>query len=148
MTTTRTARSHRHVLAPWSKQAAVSTPTFTRGQGSFLYDDEGKRYLDLSAGLVAVNLGHGHPAVVEAIQKQAETLCYVSPALRERRALGVRGGCCRMIAPWDEGARSFFTTGGGEANEDALKMARMITGRHKVLTGYRSFHGSAPGAGS
>jgi taurine---2-oxoglutarate transaminase len=147
MTTTRTARSHRHVLAPWSKQAAVSTPTFTRGQGSFLYDDEGKRYLDLSAGLVAVNLGHGHPAVVEAIQKQAETLCYVSPALVN----DVRSEFAELlsdVAPWDEGARAFFTTGGGEANEDALKMARMITGRHKVLTGYRSFHGSAPGAGS
>ncbi len=147
MSTTRTTRSHRHVLTPWSKQAAVSTPTFTRGQGSFLYDDEGKRYLDLSAGLVAVNLGHGHPAVVEAIQKQAETLCYLSPALVN----DVRSEFAELlseVAPWDEGARVFFTTGGGEANEDAIKMARMITGRHKVLSGYRSFHGSAPGAGS
>ncbi len=147
MSTTRTARSHRHVLTPWSKQSAVSTPTFARGQGSYLYDDEGARYLDLSAGLVAVNLGHGHPAVVEAIQQQAATLCYVSPALMN----DVRSEFAELlseISPWDEGARVFFTTGGGEANEDALKMARMITGRHKVLTGYRSFHGSAPGAGT
>jgi len=74
MSPTATTRTHKHVLTPWSKQSAVDTPTITRGQGSYLYDESGKRYLDLSAGLVAVNLGHGHPAVVDAIKRQAEKL--------------------------------------------------------------------------
>jgi len=147
MSSTATTRTHRHLLTPWSKQAGISTPTITRAEGSYLFGDDGKRYLDLSAGLVAVNLGHGHPAVVEAIKKQAEAVCYVAPSLMN----DTRSEFAELlsaISPWDEGARVFFTTGGGEANEDALKMARMITGRHKVLATYRSFHGSAPGAGS
>jgi taurine--2-oxoglutarate transaminase len=119
----------------------------TRGQGSFIFDDENNRYLDLSAGLVAVNIGHSHPAVVDAIRKQAERLCYVSPAmLNDTRSEFAE--LLSDISPWSSGARTFFTTGGGEANEDAVKMARMITGRHKVLAAYRSFHGSAPGAGT
>ncbi|MBX3144793.1 MAG: aminotransferase class III-fold pyridoxal phosphate-dependent enzyme [Trueperaceae bacterium] len=142
-----TARSHRHVLTPWSKQGAINTPTIVRAQGSYLYDSDGGKYLDLSAGLVAVNLGHGHPAVVAAIKEQAEKVCYVAPSMMN----DTRSEFAELlseVSPWDEGARVFFTTGGGEANEDAVKMSRMITGRHKVLVGYRSFHGSAPGAGS
>ena len=147
MSPTATSRTHKHVLTPWSKQSAVNTPTIVRGQGSYLFDDEGKRYLDLSAGLVAVNLGHGHPAVVDAIKRQAERLLYAAPSLIN----DVRGEFAALlsdVSPWDEGARVFFTTNGGEGNEDAVKMARMITGRHKVMVAYRSFHGSAPGAGS
>lgn len=147
MSATATTRSHRHVLTPWSKQSAVNTPSIVRAQGSYLYDDAGGKYLDLSAGLVAVNLGHGHPAVVAAIKEQLDRVCFVAPSLindtRSEFAETLSG-----IAPWSEGARAFFTTGGGEANEDAVKMSRMVTGRHKVLVGYRSFHGSAPGAGS
>ncbi len=122
-------------------------PSIDRAEGVYLYDSDGKRYLDLSAGLVAVNLGHGNRHVAEAIAAQAQRLCYASPQFfnDERSRLAER---LSALAPWDEGARTFFTTGGGEANEDALKMARTITGRHKVLTAYRSFHGSAPGAGT
>src|SRR5690606_7167228 len=147
MSPTATTRTHKHVLTPWSKQSAVDTPTITRGQGSYLYDESGKRYLDLSAGLVAVNLGHGHPAVVDAIKRQAEKLLYAAPSLVN----DVRSEFAALlseVSPWDEGCRVFFTTNGGEGNEDAVKMARMITGRHKVMVAYRSFHGSAPGAGS
>jgi taurine---2-oxoglutarate transaminase len=135
------------VLTPWSRQAVPKPPVMVRGERSYLYDDAGKRYLDLSAGLVAVNLGHGHPKVVAAIQEQVARLCYVSPAMGN----DVRDAFAEelsALAPWREGARTFFTTGGGEANEDAVKMARMITGRHKVVTAYRSYHGSAPGAGT
>lgn len=147
MSPTATTRSHKHVLTPWSMQGAISTPTITHAKGSYLFDDEGKRYLDLSAGLVAVNVGHGHPAVVEAIQKQVAKVAYIAPSMMN----DTRSEFAELlsdISPWQEGARSFFTTNGGEANEDALKMARMLTGRHKVLVSYRSFHGSAPGAGS
>ena len=143
----RTVHTVSRVLTPWAKQHRSASPLFVRGEGCQLFDDEGRSYLDLSAGLVAVNLGHAHPRVVEAMREQAERVCFVSPALRNdaRERLAER---LARLAPWPEGARTFFTTGGGEANEDAVKMARMITGRHKVLTAYRSFHGSAPGAGT
>ena len=135
------------VLTPWVAQGRPVPPTVVRGEGSYLFTDAGSRLLDLSAGLVAVNVGHGHPRVVEAIREQAGRLCYATPAFGHdgRESLASR---LSELAPWDEGARTFFTTGGGEANEDAVKMARAITGRSKVLSAYRSFHGSAPGAGS
>ncbi|MFA5595653.1 MAG: aminotransferase class III-fold pyridoxal phosphate-dependent enzyme [Trueperaceae bacterium] len=147
MTLAATTRSHKHVLTPWSKQGAVGGPTFVRGEGSYMYDDAGKRYLDLSAGLVSNNLGHGHPAVVKAIQDQVAKIAYVPPSLIH----DVRsefGALLSEISPWEEGARTFFGTAGGQANEDAVAISRMITGRQKVLTAYRSFHGSAPGAGN
>ena len=147
MAPTATARNHKHVLTPWSKQGGISTPTITHAEGSYLFDDEGKSYLDLCAGLVAVNIGHGHPAVIAAIQEQVAKIAYAAPSLMN----DTRSEFAELlseISPWSEGARAFFTTNGGEGNEDALKMARMITGRHKVLVSYRSFHGSAPGAGS
>lgn len=141
-------RAHaKTVLTPWSAQGALDPPLIVRGEGSYLIDADGKRYVDLSAGLVAINLGHGHRKVVAAIARQAERLCYATPAyFNDTRARAAT----RLVAlaPWPEGARAFFTVGGGEANEDAVKMARMITGRAKVLAGYRSFHGSAPGAGA
>jgi taurine--2-oxoglutarate transaminase len=139
--------SDRFVLTPWSTQGRGSAPSIERAQGVYLYDDTGRRYLDLASGLVAANLGHGHPRVVRAIAEQAARASYVPPSL----ANGVRSRLAERlsgISPWPEGARTFFTTGGGEANEDAMKMARTITGRPKVLTAYRSFHGSAPGAGT
>ena len=137
----------RYVLTPWSAQAGPPVPSIERGEGVYLYDDAGRRYLDLASGLVAVNVGHGHPAVAGAIAEQAARLSYVAPSL----ANGVRSRLAERLSalsPWNEGCRTFFTTGGGEANEDAMKMARMVSGRSKVLTAYRSFHGSAPGAGT
>lgn len=136
-----------HVLTPWVAQGGRTPPVVVRGEGSYLFDDRGRRYLDLSAGLVAVNLGHGCAAVADAIGEQAHRLAYAAPTF----ANDTRDELARAIielAPWDEGGRVFFTTGGGEANEDAIKFARVLTGRHKVMTAYRSFHGSAPGAGT
>jgi taurine--2-oxoglutarate transaminase len=137
----------RHVLTPWVAQGARNPPVVVRGEGSYLYDDRGKRYIDFSAGLVAVNLGHGHPAVAAAIGEQARTLAYAAPTF----AHDGRAELARAIvelSPWPQGGRVFFTTGGGEANEDAMKFARTLRGRHKILAAYRSFHGSAPGAGT
>ena len=122
-------------------------PSIERAQGVYLYDTDGKRYLDLASGLVAVNLGHGHPAVVAAIAEQAGRLCYSSPALFHPGRAQL-AETLSTISPWHEGCRTFFTTNGAQANEDALKMARIITGRHKVLAAYRSFHGSTPGSGA
>jgi taurine--2-oxoglutarate transaminase len=135
------------VLTPWSAQGNANAPAIERGEGVYLYDDAGRRYLDLASGLVAVNLGHGHAGMARAIGEQAARVAYVAPSLGSppRSRLAER---LSALSPWSEGCRTFFTTGGGEANEDAIKMARAITGRPKVLTAYRSFHGSAPGAGT
>ena len=145
--TSKKTKHAKHVLTPWSKQGASNVPSMERGEGVYLYDTDGNRYLDLSAGLVAVNLGHGNSVVAGAIGEQAQRLAYASPqfVLDVRADLGEE---LSNLAPWEEGARTFFTTNGGEGNEDAIKMARMINGRTKVLSAYRSFHGSAPGAGS
>ena len=83
-----------------------------------------------------------------AIAEQARRLAYVAPSFAQRSARRARPRNHADLAPWEEGGRVFFTTGGGEANEDAIKFARTLSGRHKVLTAYRSFHGSAPGAGT
>lgn len=139
------AKHARYVLTPWSAQAGLRPPVIVRGEGRFLYDADGKRYLDFSAGLVAVNLGHAHPKVVRAIQDQAERLCYTAPSFFHDARAELAETLIK-IAPWSEEGRVFFTTGGAEANEDAIKMARLITGRHKILAAYRSFHGSSYGA--
>src|SRR6202030_1405945 len=117
--------AHRYVLTPWSAQGALNMPQIDRAEGVYLYDAEGKRYLDLSAGLVAVNLGHGNAHVAEAIAAQAQRLCYATPQFfnEQRSRLAER---LSALGPWSEGARAFFTTGGGEANEDAVKMSRAI----------------------
>lgn len=140
------ALHRRHVLTPWAAaQGKLDPPSIERGEGVFLYDDAGKRYLDLSSGLVCVNLGHGNAAVAQAIGAQAKRLAYAAPSFfnGERAELAA---ALSELSPWSEGCRAFFTTGGAEANEDAVKIARTLTGRSKVLTAYRSFHGSGAGA--
>lgn len=136
----------RYVLSPWLVQGNLRPPVIVRGEGIYLYDADGNRYADLTSGLIAVNLGHGHPAVRAAMHAQVDRLCFSPPSwFNDVRA--ELGEALVQLAPWgDEGGRVFFTTSGAAANEDAVKFARAITGRGKVLAGYRSFHGS--GAGS
>ena len=135
----------RRVLTPWSAQAALDAPVIVRAEGVALYDAEGHRYIDASSGLIAVNLGHRDPRMVAAIRDQADRVAYVAPSLfNDQRAL--LADKLIAIAPWAEGGRVFFTTGGTEANEDAVRAARTLTGRTKVLTAYRSFHGSSMGS--
>jgi taurine--2-oxoglutarate transaminase len=136
----------RYVLTPWMAQANLQPPVIVRGEGIYLYDADGNRYADLTSGLIAVNLGHGHPAVRAAMHAQVDRLCFSPPSwFNDVRA--ELGEALVQLAPWGaEGGRVFFTTSGASANEDAVKFARVITGRSKVLAGYRSFHGS--GAGS
>jgi taurine--2-oxoglutarate transaminase len=138
------AKHAKYVLTPWIAQGGVLAPVIVRGEGSYLFDADGKRYLDLGSGLIAVNLGHGHPKVVAAIQEQAKTLCYAAPSLfNDKRAQ--LGEELAAMSPWgsSEGARTFFTTAGADANDDGVRIARAFTGRPKVLTAYRSFHGSS-----
>src|SRR6185369_739948 len=131
------AETHaKYVLTPWLAQGGLRAPVIERGEGSFLVDEEGKRYLDLGSGLVAVNLGHGHPKVVEAIKQQAETLAYAAPSLFNDKRAELAAELSEL-SPWKgEGCRTFFTTTGAESNDDAIRIARAITGRYKVLSAY------------
>jgi taurine--2-oxoglutarate transaminase len=136
----------RYVLTPWLAQGNLQPPVIVRGEGIYLYDDEGNRYADLTSGLIAVNLGHGHSGVRAAMHAQVDRLCF-SPPNWFNDARAELGEALVALAPWGaEGGRVFFSTSGAAANEDAIKFARAVTGRAKVLSTYRSFHGS--GAGS
>ncbi len=133
-----------HVFHSWSAQAALSPLTFAGGSGSYVWDFEGNRYLDFSSQLVNTNIGHQHPKVIAAIQEQAATLATIAP----QHANAARGEAARLIgelAP--EGMNKvFFTNGGADANENAIRMARLHTGRRKVLSFYRSYHGNTGSA--
>ena len=129
-----------HVFHSWSAQAQLTPMVVTRAEGCHLWDGEGKRYLDFSSQLVNVNIGHQHPKVVAAIQEQAARLCTIAP----QHANDQRSEAARLItelAPGDLN-KVFFTNGGADAIENAVRMARLHTGRHKVLTTYRSYHGN------
>jgi taurine--2-oxoglutarate transaminase len=126
-------------------QGTLDAPVIVRGEGVWMEDEQGKRYIDASSGLVAVNLGHSHPRVVEAIKEQAERICYV-PASWFNDARAELADRLIELAPWAEGGRAFFTPGGTEATEDAIRVARMVTKRSKVMSAYRSFHGSTMGS--
>ncbi|MBI3521565.1 MAG: aminotransferase class III-fold pyridoxal phosphate-dependent enzyme [Chloroflexi bacterium] len=142
--TARIARDTRaHVLTSWSAQGAVSPLVITGGEGCWLRSGE-RRVLDFSSTLINTNLGHQHPRVVRAIQEQAATLTYAAPAFTDEP----RATLARLLAEVTPGdlVKTVFTTGGSEANEHAIKIARMATGRHKILTQWRSFHGQTQGA--
>ena len=133
-----------HVFHSWSAQALIDPMPIARAEGSCFWDAEGKRYLDFSSQLVNINLGYQHPAVIAAIKEQAERLVTVAPSF----ANDARSEAARLIAEVapDGLNKVFFTNGGAEANENAVRMARLHTGRHKVLATYRSYHGGTSGA--
>jgi taurine--2-oxoglutarate transaminase len=129
-----------HVFHSWSAQGSLNPMVIAGGEGSYVWDYDGKRYLDFSSQLVNTNIGHQHPKVVAAIQEQAAKLATVAPQF----ANDVRGEAAKRIvdlAP-DGFTKVFFTNGGADANENAVRMARLHTGRHKVLSFYRSYHGN------
>lgn len=138
------ARNKAHTLTSWTSQNAWNPITMVRAEGVYFWDADGKRYIDWASQLINVNIGHGHPHVVKAIQEQAARLCYAYPGIAtEPRAQ--LGQALAEVTP--EGMnRSFFTTGGTDAVENAMKMARLYTGRQKVITRYRSYHGATFGA--
>jgi len=133
-----------HVFHSWSAQGLIDPLPIASAEGSYFTDYSGKRYLDFSSQLVNVNIGYQHPKLVAAIQEQAARLTTVSPAF----ANDARSEAARLIAEIAPGDLNmvFFTNGGAEANENALRMARLHTGRHKVLAAYRSYHGATAGA--
>src|SRR5438067_3560992 len=134
----------RYVLYSWSVQDAIDPIAVAGAEGRYFWDYDGKRYLDFASQLVNVSIGHGHPRLVAAIKEQAETLATIGPpmATESRSRLG------KLLAEVTPGdlSMSFFTNGGAEANENAIKLARWYTGRHKVIVRYRSYHGATAGA--
>jgi len=129
------AKHQKYVLSPWLAQGALAPPVIVRGEGIYLYDDAGNRYTDLTSGLVAVNLGHGHPAVLRAMHAQIDRLCF-SPPNWFNDARAELGEALLGLAPWaDEGGRVFFSTSGAAANEDAIKFARILTAARKCSAG-------------
>jgi taurine--2-oxoglutarate transaminase len=138
------ALSKKHTLFEWSAQAEVDPIPVAGAKGVYFWTPDGKRYLDFNSQLMCVNVGHGDPRVINAIQDQAAVLAYASPfmATEPRARLGAM---LAEIAPGDI-ETFFFTNAGAEANENAIKIARLYTGRHKILARYRSYHGATAGA--
>ncbi len=136
--------SSEYTLWSWSAQKAVKPIPMVKGQGVYFWDANGKRYLDFNSQLMCVNIGHGDRRVIEAIQRQAEELVYAGPGMATR----VRAEFGPLLARHTPGNlnKFFFTLGGAEANENAIKLARFYTGRHKIITRYRSYHGATQGA--
>ena len=136
--------SKAHTLYEWAAQSKADPIPVAGAKGSWFWTPEGKRYLDFNSQLMCVNIGHGHGRVIRAIQDQAATLAYANPfmATEARARLGAR---LAAITPGDIDI-FFFTNGGAEANENAVKLARQATGRHKILARYRSYHGATAGA--
>src|SRR5687767_13488620 len=134
----------KHTLFEWSVQSAVDPIPVARAKGIYFWTPDGKRFIDFNSQLMCVNIGHGDERVINAIKQQAETLAYANPfmATEVRARLGEK---LAEITPGDIDA-FFFTNGGAEANENAIKVARWFTGRQKILAFYRSYHGGTAGA--
>lgn len=133
-----------HVFHSWSAQASLDPVVVAGASGSYFWDENGKRWLDFSSQLVNVNLGHQHPRLIEAIKAQADTLCTVAP-YHANEATAEAARLIAQVAPGDLD-KVFFTNGGAEAIENAVRIARHHTGRHKLLSTYRSYHGATAGA--
>jgi taurine--2-oxoglutarate transaminase len=133
-----------YTLFSWSSQAGLNPINAVKAEGVYVYDRDGKRYIDFSSQLMNVNIGHGNKKVIAAITKQMSELCYVYPGMATE-ARGLLGKKLAAVAP-GKLKKTFFTNAGAEAIENAVKLARMVTGRQKIISKYRSYHGATYGA--
>jgi taurine--2-oxoglutarate transaminase len=133
-----------YTLFSWSKQKGINPIAVQRAEGVYLYDYDGKRYLDFSSGLMNVNIGHGNQRVTDAVVRQMQEVSYVTPSSVTK----VRGELGKRLAEITPGnlKKTLFTVCGATAIENAIKLARLYTGRHKIIARYRAFHGSSYGA--
>lgn len=133
-----------YTLFSWSQQGGLNPIDAVRAEGVYVYDRDGKRYLDFSSQLMNVNIGHGNQRITEAVARQMRELSFVYPGM----ATDPRGELGKLLAEITPGnlSKTFFTLGGAEAIENAIKIARMYTGRHKIVAHYRSYHGATYGA--
>ena len=138
--------SKKYVLQSWSKQGNLNQIPIERGEGIYLYDYDGNRYTDMSSQQVNMNLGYGNEAIAEAVSEQMKKYSFIGPSY----ASEPRNRLAKMILDLlpDSFGKIFFTNAGADANENAVKIARMYTGRDKVFSRYRSYHGSSFGAGN
>jgi taurine--2-oxoglutarate transaminase len=133
-----------YTLFSWAKQGGLNPINAHYAKGSYVYDRDGKKYLDFSSQLMNVNIGHGNQRITEAVAKQMQEVSYVYPGM----ATEVRAKLGKKLAEISPGnlSKTFFTLGGAEAIENAIKLARIYTGRHKIITQYRAYHGATYGA--
>src|SRR5919108_1361254 len=137
--------SRETTLYEWIAQSAMKPLVIDRAKGIYFWDVDGKRYMDFNSQLMCVNIGHGDERVIDAIKAQMDRLCYVAPTVATTAARAELGRLIQEITPGNL-AKAFFTNGGAEANENAIKIARWVTGRHKIAARYRSYHGATAGA--
>ena len=133
-----------HTLFSWSKQKGIAPIAVKHAEGVYLYDYDGKRYIDFSSGLMNVNIGHGNQRVTDAVVKQMQEVAYVTPSC-VTKVRGELGKKLAEICPGDLN-KAFFTLCGATSIENGIKLARLYTGRHKILTRYQSYHGASYGA--
>ena len=133
-----------YTLFSWAKQGGLNPINASYAEGSYIYDRDGKKYLDFSSQLMNVNIGHGNQRITDAVAKQMKEVSYVYPGM----ATDVRGRLGKKLSEITPGnlTKTFFTLGGAEAIENAIKLARIYTGRHKIITHYRAYHGATYGA--
>lgn len=136
----------KYVLQSWSRQGALNPIPVEKAEGIYFYDYEGKRYTDMASQLVNLNLGYGNEEIGQAIKEQIDKYCYIGPSYANE----ARAELAKMIIDLlpETFGKIFFTNAGADANENAIKIARMFTGRKKVFSRYRSYHGSSFGAGN
>lgn len=139
-----TDKSLDHTLFSWSRQKGIHPVAVAHAEGVYFYDYEGKRYLDFSSGLMNVNIGYGNQRITDAVTKQMQQVSYVTPS-NVTKVRGELGKKLSEICPGDLN-KAFFTLGGADSIENAIKLARLYTGRHKIVTRYQSYHGSTYGA--
>jgi taurine--2-oxoglutarate transaminase len=131
-----------YTLFSWSVQSAANPIYLKRAEGVYFWDGDDNRWLDFSSQLINLNIGHQHPKVLNAIKEQVDKLCFAGPSF----ATEPRGTLGKKLAEVTGLSKAFFTLGGSEANENAMKMARLYTGRNKIITRYRSYHGATMGS--
>ena len=139
-------RSKKYVLQSWSRQKELNPIPVERAEGIYFYDYDGNRYTDMSSQLVNSNLGFGNRDIIEAIKEQSEKYCFISPAYGAEPRAKLAEMIINLMP--DTFGKVFFTNAGADANENAIKIARMYTGRKKVMSRYRRYHGSSFGAGN
>ena len=138
--------SKKYVLQSWSKQGAIQPIPVKSAEGIYFYDYEGNRYTDMSSQLVNLNVGFGNSDIADAIKEQVDKYCFVGPSYADEARVTLAKTLVDLLP--EEFGKIFFTNAGADANENAIKIARMYTGRKKIFSRYRSYHGSSFGAGN
>ena len=139
-------KQKKYTLQSWSKQGNINPIAVAKAEGIYFWDYEGNRYTDMSSELVNLNVGFANKAIGDAIKKKVDQYCYIGPHFADQDRADLAEKIISLLP--DSFGKIFFTNGGSDANENALKMARMFTGRHKVMSRYRSYHGSTFGSGN